>query len=77
MKLHFSPNTVRILTSRMRWAGHVKCMGQEKCTQILGGKYKDNRQLCDSGTDWRIFYLLTNGLFNNAFRSSNDWITSE
>jgi hypothetical protein len=25
-------------------AGHVTCMGKEKCTQILGGKFEEKRK---------------------------------
>jgi len=37
--LYSSPNTVRVIKwRRMRWAGHVACMGEEGGVEGLGGE---------------------------------------
>jgi hypothetical protein len=36
--LYCSPNVVRVIKSRIRWAGHVARMGEERCIQDFGGE---------------------------------------
>jgi hypothetical protein len=44
--LYSSPNIVRQIKSRrMKWAGHVVHMGQEKSVQGFGGKAQEKRPL--------------------------------
>jgi hypothetical protein len=44
--LYSTPNIVRVMkSSRVRWAGHVACMGERRVHRILVGKPEGKRQL--------------------------------
>ena len=55
--LYFSPNIVRVIKlRRMRWAGHVARMGEERgCTESWGGNRREGDHWGDLGVDgWII-----------------------
>jgi hypothetical protein len=51
--LYSLPNIVRVVKSRMRWAGHVACIGEERGVhRVLVGKPEGKRPLGRSRHRW-------------------------
>jgi hypothetical protein len=53
--LYSSPNIVRVIKSRMRWAGHVALMGERRdYRRFWWGNLRERDHLKDKGVDGRI-----------------------
>ena len=55
-ELYCSSNIVRVIKSRrMRWAGHVACIGREgACKRVWWGNLRERDHLEDPGVDGRL-----------------------
>jgi hypothetical protein len=52
--LYCSPNVISVIKSRrMRWVGHVACMGEESSTGFSGENLKEKDHLENIGVDGR------------------------
>jgi hypothetical protein len=52
--LYCSPNIIRVIKSRRRWAGHVVCVRTEVHTWLWWGNVKERDHLQDPGVDGNI-----------------------
>jgi hypothetical protein len=53
--LYSSSNIVKVIKSRMRWAGHVERLGRrEACVGFWWGNLRERNHLGDPGVDGRI-----------------------
>jgi hypothetical protein len=74
--MYSTPNTVRQIKSRrMRWAGHVARMGEDrKVYKVLVGSPKEEDHLEDQGVDGRMGSKWTFGRLTGGFLSGFTWL---
>jgi len=70
--LYSSPNTVRVIKSRMRWAGHVAHMGKRRGVyRVWWVNLRERDRLGDQGVDGRI---ILRWIFRKWHVEGMDWI---